>query len=44
MWLAARVQATGEPDRICDLPEGELTVECEQLLGGLLDSYYGKAA
>jgi len=37
-------QATGAPDRPRDLPEGILTVECEQFLGGLLNSYYRKAA
>jgi len=37
-------QATGEPDQSCALPDGELAVECEQFLGGLLNSYYRKAA
>ena len=37
-------QAIGEPDQPRDLPEQELTVECEQFLGGLLNSYYRKAA
>jgi len=37
-------QATGEPDQTRDLPEGKLTVEREQFLGGLLNSYYRKAA
>ncbi len=32
-------QATGKPDRPCGQREGELTVECEQFLGGLLNSY-----
>jgi len=26
------------------MPEKELVVECQQLLGGLLNSYYRKAA
>jgi putative transposase len=37
-------QAIGEPDQPCGLREGKLTVECEQFLGGLLNSYYRKAA
>jgi hypothetical protein len=37
-------QATGEPDQTCGLTDGRLTVECEQFLGGLLNSYYRKAA
>jgi len=37
-------QATGESNQTCDLPEGELTVGCEPFLGGLLNSYYRKAA
>ncbi len=37
-------QAAGAPDRPRDLPEGEVTVECEQFLGGLLNFYYRKAA
>ena len=39
-------QATGEEpqDQAGRTPEGELTVECEQFLGGLLNSYYRKAA
>ena len=37
-------QATGEPDQTCGQWERELTVECEQFLGGLLNSYYRKAA
>jgi hypothetical protein len=32
------------PDQACGLREGRLTVECEQFLGGLLNSYYRKAA
>jgi len=34
----------GEPDQTRDLPQAELTVECENLLGGLLNSYYRTAA
>ena len=37
-------QATGEPDQTCDLPERDLAVERKQFLGGLLNSYYHKAA
>ena len=37
-------QAAGEPDQLHDLAEGKLRVECEQFLGGLLNSYYRKAA
>ena len=39
-------QATGEElqDQAGRTLEGELTVECEQFLGGLLNSYYRKAA
>jgi len=41
--VPARPRA-GEPDQTRQLPEAELTVECEQFLGGLLNSYYRKAA
>jgi hypothetical protein len=34
----------GESDQTRHLPQAELTVECEQFLGGLLNSYYRKAA
>jgi putative transposase len=34
----------GESDQTRDLPQEELTVECEQFLGGLLNSYHRKAA
>jgi hypothetical protein len=34
----------GEPDLSRELPETGLAVECEQFLGGLLNSYYRKAA
>jgi len=37
-------QSARELNHTCDLPEGKLTVECEQFLGGLLNSYYRKAA
>ena len=37
-------QATGDPDQPRDLPDEQLTVECEQFLGGLLNSYCRKAA
>ena len=37
-------QATGEPDQTRGRREGELMVECEQFLGGLLNPYYREAA
>jgi len=39
-------RATGKTlqDRADPIPYGELAVECEQFLGGLLNSYYRKAA
>ena len=37
-------QAPGGLTQPRDLPDEDLTVECEQFLGGLLNSYYRKAA
>jgi len=39
-------RTTGEMSRVCTeaMPDEDLTVECEQFLGGLLNSYYRKAA
>jgi hypothetical protein len=39
-------RATGEipPDCAQAMPDEHLTVECDQFLGGLLNSYYRKAA
>ena len=39
-------QATGGMPRDCadQMSDGDLAVECEQLPGGLLNSYYRKAA
>ena len=37
-------RATGAPDQTGGQWEGALTVECEPFLGGLLNSYYRKAA
>jgi putative transposase len=37
-------QASGEPDQTRGMPQEKLTVECDQFLGGLLNSYYRKAA
>jgi len=39
-------RATGEMSRDCAeaMPDEDLTVECDQFLGGLLNSYYRKAA
>jgi hypothetical protein len=39
-------RATGEMSRDCTeaMTDGDLAVECEQFLGGLLNSYYRKAA